>query len=80
MVHDKYFCRCAFVGLLPKFDYSISCLSMCLSLVFQTQSKVKSWSVFLKAFLTLLLTINACFINTTFIEKGMYICIPFYLA
>lgn len=74
------FCRCAFVGLLPKFEYSISCLSMCVSLVFQTQSKVKSWGVFPKAFLMLLLTINAYFINTTFTEKVMYICIPLHLA
>jgi len=52
------FYRCAFVGLLPKFECSVLCLSTYLSLVFQTQSKVQSWGVFLKAFLVLLLTIN----------------------
>jgi len=52
------FYRSAFVGILPKFECSILCLSMCLSLAFQTRSKVQSWGVFLKAFLMLLLTIN----------------------
>jgi len=71
-MYKNTFYRRAFVGLLPKFECSISCLSMCLSLVFQTQNKVQSLGRISESFSQVTAENKYGFMNTTFTEKVLY--------